>query len=419
MSRAKGGLKGKNLPENKLAIVVARANELRNVLKLDKQSPFVTLRLQDQETSTRVLPRAGQTPRWDEAHWFSLDGIDLNQEKNRTISINVYHQKKGDAKLICCGDIDYTPALTQSISDGYDGWFDLFWDGRSAGKIFLEFTYYPKMGQVPIGTQSLGRSSQQQKQGQGSTAGVRKSMHVSGSVMKTNELPPLNNKNNNGGFNTDDDDDDIYSDIDGDGYDKKKANESNLTAASGDGGIFHFLDKKLQNLAGRFAGNGVHSSNEGWLSLGGGEEDYSDVKRKVESPALIKKAPRNLFGESISDDDEEEEEEEHQISSGLGNLKFNTSSSIAKRQERILKEAHVKSSDDEDYEDEEQQEFVMGQSVNFMNSTKTMEDLPPPPPKHTIPTNSLFESKKANVESRTEPELSWYERRMKSRHSKS
>lgn len=407
MSGFKRAPNGKALPENKLAIVVARANELRNVLKLDKQSPFVTLRLQDQETSTRVLPRAGQTPRWDEAHWFSLDGIDLNQEKNRTISVNVYHQKKGDAKLICSGDIDYTPALTQSVNDGYDGWFDLYWDGRSAGKIFLEFTYYPKLGQVPIGTQSLGRSSQQKQ-----SAGVKKSIMGNAGIMKTDELPVLEN-----GFKSDGDDD-TYSDIDQDPESKK----SSLVSSTGEGGIFHFLDKKLQNLAGKFGGATTGTTSEGWLSLTGAgnvNEGDGDVKRKVESPELIKKAPRNLFGDSLSDEDDEDDEEE--IRSGLGNIKLNARSSIAKRQQRILNEASRKSSDDDyDYDDNDDaigtSNFDKRTSVSYKNKPLPtgQEDVPPPPPKHTVPTNSLFEStKQAPAESSTE--LSWYERRMKSR----
>lgn len=370
-TKRQGG-SGKALPENKLAVVVARANELRNVLKLDKQSPFVTLRLQDQETSTRVLPRAGQTPRWDEAHWFSLDGIDLSHDKNRKISVNVYHQKKGDAKLICSADVDYTPALTQSVNHGYDGWFDMYWEGRPAGRVFLEFTYYPRGGEVPIGTESLGRQGMNAGRasggsgslgssgGSGPTAGVRRSLM--GGVMKMDELPVLSQVG----------EEDSQSREKVSREDHKEPEAESTT----EGGLFHFLDKKLQSLATRFGPN-ANGATTDWLALG---DDYPDVRRKVESPALIKSAPTNLFADDLDEMDS--------LGSGLG-----ARSSIAKRQERMLAEATAVGTQDDDDDDDNK--------------------APPPVPRHTVPVKSTMEAPSRKTSE--EQPLSWYQRRMQSR----
>lgn len=406
----------KQLPENKLAVVVARASGLRNVLKLDKQSPFVTIRLQDQETSTRVLPRGGQNPRWDEAHWLSLDGVDLGQEKNRKVVINVYHQKKGDAKLICSSDIDYTPALTKSIQDGYDAWFELYWDGKVAGKIYLEFTFYPKLGDVPIGTESLGRSSNKKIKQQ--TPGVRKSIMEGKSVVRSDELPVLDN-----GFEPSSSDED-HNDKD-DEYKhtmSKTAKSNSPESPSEEKGLFHFLDKKLQNLAGRFGGgangaNTTSNSYDPWLNLGESE----DVKRKMQSPQLINKAPSNLFGDiplSDEDDDERDALHERELNTRLNGMRLDARNSIAKRQERIFKEGSVQVSDNDEDDDDDNSYHIRSESSDEDG------DLPPPPPKHIIPTNSFRDSTTKSrkdekpVANRQEEDLSglsWYERRMRSR----
>ena len=45
---------------NQLVIVVIKAQDLPNRRKLDKQSPYVVARIQDQTQRTRVVPRGGQ-----------------------------------------------------------------------------------------------------------------------------------------------------------------------------------------------------------------------------------------------------------------------------------------------------------------------------------------------------------------------
>ncbi|GME84857.1 unnamed protein product [Ambrosiozyma monospora] len=141
-------------PGNQLVVVVTKAQDLPNRRKLDKQSPYVVLRIQDQVQRTRVVPRGGQTPHFDEELWFVLDNVE-----ETTLNINIYHQQKKDSELVCSGKVDFSTALKRSIKEGYDGWFDLEYNNRPAGRVYLEMTYYPSVTAVPIGVNSSVRDN--------------------------------------------------------------------------------------------------------------------------------------------------------------------------------------------------------------------------------------------------------------------
>nr|QFP92348.1 ingression protein 1 [Ogataea thermomethanolica (nom. inval.)]QGW56830.1 hypothetical protein [Ogataea thermomethanolica (nom. inval.)] len=131
-------------PDNQLVVIVSKAHNLPNKKKLDKQSPYCVARIQDQVQRTKVVHRGGQNPRFDDELWFSLDSVE-----ETTLTLFVYHQLKKDSELVCKAEIDFTPALRRSSKDGYDNWFLLSYNGKPAGKIYLEMTYYCSSRIVP------------------------------------------------------------------------------------------------------------------------------------------------------------------------------------------------------------------------------------------------------------------------------
>ncbi|KAG7734120.1 hypothetical protein KL948_001322 [Ogataea haglerorum] len=139
-------------PNNQLVIIVSKAQDLPNRKKLDKQSPYCVARIQDQVQKTKIIHRGGQNPHFDDELWFSLDNVE-----ETTVKFIVYHQLKKDSELVCKADIDFTPALRRSSKEGYDNWFSLSYNGRPAGRIYLEMTYYSSSKEVPAHVEPLSQ----------------------------------------------------------------------------------------------------------------------------------------------------------------------------------------------------------------------------------------------------------------------
>lgn len=135
---------------NLLAVVVSKARDLPNRRKFDKQTPYCVVRIQDQVQTTHAIPRAGQNPEWDSELWFSLSGI-----SDYKMSFNIYHETKKEVGLVCKATIDFSQALTKPSKVGFDKWYDLEYDGKPAGQIFLEMSYYPPVDNVPVSNNSV------------------------------------------------------------------------------------------------------------------------------------------------------------------------------------------------------------------------------------------------------------------------
>lgn len=138
--------------DNQLVVVVIKAQDLPNRRRLDKQSPYVVGRIQDQIQRTKVVSRGGQTPHFDQELWFSLENVE-----GTTLNLTIYHQQKKDSELVCQADIDFSTALRRSVEEGYDAWFPLQYKNKPAGRIYLEMTYYPSVSSVPIAVENVSR----------------------------------------------------------------------------------------------------------------------------------------------------------------------------------------------------------------------------------------------------------------------
>ncbi|KAG7663299.1 uncharacterized protein J8A68_003213 [[Candida] subhashii] len=134
-----------------LVILIVRAKNLPNRRKLDKQSPYVVLRLGTVAKKTEEVFRGGQTPEWKQEIRF-----DLTRDRKPVLKVDVLDDTKGDPTPIGSTDIDCSVIFTshQGSEDNngkyiFDKWHELTQNGRRAGLIYLEMTFYPSAPIVP------------------------------------------------------------------------------------------------------------------------------------------------------------------------------------------------------------------------------------------------------------------------------
>lgn len=133
-----------------LVIMVCRAKHLPNRRKLDKQSPYVLLRINTTAKKTPCHFRAGQTPEWTHELRFKLD-----RERKPIMRLDVLDETKNDPTPIGGTEIDclqvfLDPANRQAGGKYiWDSWHDLEFRDRPAGKIYLEMTFYPSVPVLP------------------------------------------------------------------------------------------------------------------------------------------------------------------------------------------------------------------------------------------------------------------------------
>lgn len=142
-------MNGPETADGTLIIMVCRAKHLPNRRKLDKQSPYVLLRIGTEAKRTTAAFRAGQTPEWTQEIRFLL-----SRDRRPLLKLDVLDETKNDPTPV--GDIEIDCAAVfqdpAHYNDGkyiLDGWHDLKFNGRSAGKIYLEMTFYPSAPILP------------------------------------------------------------------------------------------------------------------------------------------------------------------------------------------------------------------------------------------------------------------------------
>ncbi|WPK25677.1 hypothetical protein PUMCH_003002 [Australozyma saopauloensis] len=133
-----------------LVIMVCRAKHLPNRRKLDKQSPYVLLRINTTAKKTPSHFRAGQTPEWTFEIRFKL-----GRERKPIMRLDVLDETKSDPTPIGGTEIDCSRVFLDpaNLQEGgkyiWDSWHDLDFRGKQAGKIYLEMTFYPSAPVVP------------------------------------------------------------------------------------------------------------------------------------------------------------------------------------------------------------------------------------------------------------------------------
>lgn len=135
-----------------LVIIVCRAKHLPNRRKLDKQNPYVSLRIGTTAKKTPSHFRAGQTPEWTHEVRF-----DLQRDKKPILMVDVLDETKNEPTPIGNASIDVSKIFQNYDNSGgegkgkfiYDNWFDLTMLGKRAGMIYLEMTFYPSAPILP------------------------------------------------------------------------------------------------------------------------------------------------------------------------------------------------------------------------------------------------------------------------------
>lgn len=141
---------GPDTADGTLVIMVCRAKHLPNRRKLDKQSPYVLLRIGSTANRTPSHFRAGQTPEWTHEIRF-----ELLRERKPMLKLDVLDETKNDPTPVGGTEIDcLTVFLNQAnLQDSgkyiLDSWYDLTCNGRQAGTIYLEMTFYPSAPVLP------------------------------------------------------------------------------------------------------------------------------------------------------------------------------------------------------------------------------------------------------------------------------
>lgn len=141
---------GPETADGTLVIIVCRAKNLPNRRKLDKQCPYVTMRIGPTAKKTPSHFRAGQTPEWTHEIRFQL-----TRERKPIMKLDVLDETKNEPTPIGQVEIDCSIVFSNQENKDvggkyiYDNWFDLTLNGKSAGKIYLEMTFYPSAPLLP------------------------------------------------------------------------------------------------------------------------------------------------------------------------------------------------------------------------------------------------------------------------------
>lgn len=141
---------GAETADGTLVVMVCRAKHLPNRRKLDKQLPYVLLRIGTTAKRTPSHFRAGQIPEWTHETRFQL-----TRDRAPIMRLDVLDETKNDPTPIGHAEIDCSvtfrnPAnLSETGKYIHDEWFDLTCNDRPAGKIYLEMTFYPTAPVVP------------------------------------------------------------------------------------------------------------------------------------------------------------------------------------------------------------------------------------------------------------------------------
>lgn len=121
-----------------LIIVVARAKNLPNRRKMEKQNPYCLLRISNLTDKTKADIRGGQNPLWDEEFRFNI-----SPEVQPILKLSILDETKKAPVLVSEAEIDFTPVFYSSVKEGFDRWHQLKAGSREAGEIYLEMTFYP------------------------------------------------------------------------------------------------------------------------------------------------------------------------------------------------------------------------------------------------------------------------------------
>ncbi|AAS53428.2 AFR057Cp [Eremothecium gossypii ATCC 10895] len=123
-------------PEGYLEVFVRKAKDLPNMRKMDKQDPFVRLRIAHLTEVSGTVFRGGQRPVFDFHTVF-----ELTPAMKHLMYVELFDDQKSAPRIIGRCEVDLKPALYSDHEDGYDRWYQLSLGPDDAGKIYIELTF--------------------------------------------------------------------------------------------------------------------------------------------------------------------------------------------------------------------------------------------------------------------------------------
>ncbi|KAF8589376.1 hypothetical protein K439DRAFT_1628818 [Ramaria rubella] len=120
-----------------LIVVVLKARHLKDSHTFYKQDPYALIRLGGTGKQTKVDPRGGQHPVWDEE--LHLPVLEASGMDGRMLKVSAYSKESKTDELIGEGKVDISETLKKGE---FDDWVKLELNGAYRGEIYLEMTYY-------------------------------------------------------------------------------------------------------------------------------------------------------------------------------------------------------------------------------------------------------------------------------------
>ncbi|GAA5840430.1 hypothetical protein JCM5353_004400 [Sporobolomyces roseus] len=124
-----------------IVLVILKAQHLQDPHKFSKQDPFCIARLGEdgEEVRTIVDKNGGQVPLWDEEFRLKLYQ-DLDSEvEGQVLNLRIMRKEGRDEELIGEGNVRIDGKSWRE----FDEWIELKKDGKYAGEVYCEMTFYP------------------------------------------------------------------------------------------------------------------------------------------------------------------------------------------------------------------------------------------------------------------------------------
>ncbi|KAF8442429.1 C2 domain-containing protein, partial [Boletus edulis BED1] len=122
-----------------LVVVVLKAQHLHQP-SFYKQDPYAQATLSGQIKRTKVDPKGGQRPMWDDELRFPVLADAGKDRVNRILEISCYKdEQRGDDILLGKGTVD----IEETLKTGeFDDWVSLETSAGHRGEVYLEMTFY-------------------------------------------------------------------------------------------------------------------------------------------------------------------------------------------------------------------------------------------------------------------------------------
>ncbi|GJJ11258.1 hypothetical protein Clacol_005490 [Clathrus columnatus] len=120
-----------------ISISILALRHLKDSHTFYKQDPYAVIELNGEKHQTKVEPKGGQHPVWDDE--FRLDVYNTTSASDRKLKVSVFSKEYREDELIGEAEIDIGETLKKGE---FDEWVTLELNKSFKGEVYLELTYY-------------------------------------------------------------------------------------------------------------------------------------------------------------------------------------------------------------------------------------------------------------------------------------